>query len=255
MNEGWASYWHETLFLQDDRINGHEVDFARVNAAVTSLPRVGLNPYALGMRLFFAIEETADKGRYAYEFERLLDERERKDYNRNTDRGREFIFHVRQNFCDAMFISTFLDQDFMTRHSLFVAGKRLNKERMVWEYYIKSRKLADYKKMLYDSLYHPPFITVDTEKMKDGKLYLVHHFEGKPLLKEFIANTMMGIEYLWGNAVQLETYEVVSTAKPQTTPWVKGLLGPGHDEKQEPEISWRRVLYTMENRKLIKKEI
>ncbi|MEJ2025533.1 MAG: SpoVR family protein, partial [Deltaproteobacteria bacterium] len=31
MNEGWASYWHETLFLQDDRIRGHEVDFARVN--------------------------------------------------------------------------------------------------------------------------------------------------------------------------------------------------------------------------------
>ena len=35
MNEGWASYWHETLFLQDDRIKGHEVEFARVNAGVT----------------------------------------------------------------------------------------------------------------------------------------------------------------------------------------------------------------------------
>ena len=56
MNEGWASYWHETLFLQDDRINGHEVDFARVNAGVTAMPRVGLNPYALGMRMFYHIE-------------------------------------------------------------------------------------------------------------------------------------------------------------------------------------------------------
>ena len=53
MNEGWASYWHEKLFLQDDRIRGHEVDFARTHAGVTSLPRVGLNPYALGMRLFY----------------------------------------------------------------------------------------------------------------------------------------------------------------------------------------------------------
>ena len=51
MNEGWASYWHETLFMRDDRITGHEVDFARVNAAVTAMPRVGLNPYALCMRL------------------------------------------------------------------------------------------------------------------------------------------------------------------------------------------------------------
>ena len=45
MNEGWASYWHETLYMQDDRIQGHEIDFARVNAGVTSMPRVGLNPY------------------------------------------------------------------------------------------------------------------------------------------------------------------------------------------------------------------
>ena len=62
MNEGWASYWHEILFLQDDRISGHEVEFARVNSGVTSMPRVGLNPYALGMRLFYYLEEMADKG-------------------------------------------------------------------------------------------------------------------------------------------------------------------------------------------------
>jgi len=46
MNEGWASYWHEKLFLGDDRIGGHEVEYALVNAKVTSMPRVGLNPYA-----------------------------------------------------------------------------------------------------------------------------------------------------------------------------------------------------------------
>jgi stage V sporulation protein R len=255
MNEGWASYWHETLFLQDERIAGHEVDFARVNAAVTSLPRVGLNPYALGMRLFFSIEEMADKGHYSYDFQRIMDDRDRKQYDRKTGKGREFIFHVRQNFCDAMFISTFLDQDFMTRYNLFVAGKRLNKERMVWEYYIKSRKLSDYKKMIQDSLYHPPHITVDTDRTKEGKLFLVHHFEGKPLLQEFIANTMMGIEYLWGKPVQLETSEVVAAPKPQLATWPSPLAAPVPEEKKAPEIIWRRVLYTMEKRKLTKKEI
>src|SRR6056297_3047170 len=30
MNEGWATYWHERLFLDDDRIRGHEVDFSKV---------------------------------------------------------------------------------------------------------------------------------------------------------------------------------------------------------------------------------
>ena len=48
MNEGWASYWHEKLFLADDRIKGHEIDFARTHSGVASLPRVGLNPDAWG---------------------------------------------------------------------------------------------------------------------------------------------------------------------------------------------------------------
>ena len=81
MNEGWASYWHESLFLQDDRIKGHEVDFARVHAGVTSMPRVGMNPYALGMRLFSHIEEQADKGRLSYSFERVLDRKARDEYS------------------------------------------------------------------------------------------------------------------------------------------------------------------------------
>ena len=68
MNEGWASYWHEKLFLADDRIKGHEIDFARTHSGVASLPRVGLNPYALGMRLFQYIEEMADKGKYCAEY-------------------------------------------------------------------------------------------------------------------------------------------------------------------------------------------
>jgi stage V sporulation protein R len=52
----------------------------------------------------------------------------------------------------------------------------------------------------------------------------------------------MGIEYLWGSPVQLETSEVVATSSPK-------------EETKEPEIKWQRVLYTMDNRKLSKKNI
>jgi stage V sporulation protein R len=48
MNEGWASFWHEKLFMNDERIKGHETDYAKVNASVTAMPQVGLNPYAIG---------------------------------------------------------------------------------------------------------------------------------------------------------------------------------------------------------------
>jgi stage V sporulation protein R len=255
MNEGWASYWHEKLFLQDKRIKGHEVDFARVNAKVTSLSRVGMNPYALGMRLFYYIEEMADKGKFAYEFQRLMDSSQRDQYNADTGQGREFIFKIRENFSDFMFIHTFLDQDFVSRYNLFVAGKRLSKDRMVWEYYVKSRKAKDFREMIEDALYHPPHIDIDHDKSIDNSLYLVHHFEGKPLVKEFISNTMMGIEYLWGGPVQLETSEVVSVSPVQS----QNASGASSTLKQEAlekqEIKWQRVVYTMKDRELSKKTI
>ena len=248
MNEGWASYWHETLFLRDDRIRSHEVEFARVNAGVTSMPRVGLNPYALGMRLFHYVENMAEKGKFSYDFERIQDQLQRKHYDAETHRGREAIFQVRENYSDFTFINAFVDQDFVTRNNLFVAGRRLNEERMVWEYYVKSRNAEDYRQMLLDTLYHPPFIEVLPDRRGNNTLYMVHRFEEKPLVNEFIANTMMGIEYLWGGPVQLETSDVVSV----TPSGVKSDAAKSTKD-YPPQVKWQRMVYTMENRKLSKK--
>ncbi|KAF0220370.1 MAG: hypothetical protein FD174_1271 [Geobacteraceae bacterium] len=247
MNEGWASYWHDRLFMQDDRIRGHEVDYARINAGVTAMPRVGLNPYALGMRLFSHIEETADKGRYTFDFLRLSDAEAREEFDTVTGEGQKYIFSVRENLCDFTFIKTFVEQDFINEHKLFVAGKRLNQGRMVWEYYVKSRKADVYRRMVLDSLYHPPFIEVDPKKTAGNTLYLVHHFEGKPLVKEYIANTMMGIEYLWGGPVQLETSVVEAELPAQESAAMV--------EETEPRIKWCRVLYTMKERQLSQQQI
>jgi stage V sporulation protein R len=247
MNEGWASYWHEELFLQDDRIKGHEVDFARVHAGVTAMPRVGTNPYALGMRLFSFIEEQADKGRLSFAFQRLTDSDARKHFDTDVALGREFIFKVRENLCDYLFLKNNLDQDFVDLHKLFVAGKRLDQQRMVWQYYVKSRKAEDYRQMMMSSLYHPPSISVDMTRGIDGSLYLVHAFEGKQLVQEYIANTMMGIEYLWNNPVQLETSEAkVVAGQP---------VSGRQEEMEQGEISWQRVVYTMNQKVLSKKTL
>jgi stage V sporulation protein R len=255
MNEGWASYWHEKLFLQDDRIDGHEVDFGRTHAGVTSLPRVGLNPYALGMRLFDYIEELGDRGKYSVKFRRLLNAKEREKYDAQAGIGKEFIFKVRENFNDFMFVNTFIDQDFVNHHKLFVTGKRLNQSKGVWEYYVKSRKVEDYRKMLLNFLYHPPHIEIDAAKSNNSLLYLVHRFEGKPLVQDFIANTMLGIEYLWGAPVQLETSEVVKAPTGQTPLPIPGLRPPVEEAKKKQEIKWQRVLYSMKNRKISKEKV
>ncbi len=257
MNEGWASYWHEMLFLKDDRINGHEVDFARVNSGVTALPRVGLNPYALGMRIFYYIEELADKGKYSIKYNQILDTIARKEYDMKTGEGQDFIFNIRKTYSDFQFINTFIDQDFVNQHKLFVAGRRLNQTQTAWQYYVKSRKAEDYKQMISNQLYHPPVIEIDLTKNTDNTLYLRHKHEGKPLLKDYIANTMLGIEYLWGGPVQLETHEIVSAEPPkfQTTFPFMGLPAPATEPTKKMDKKLQRVLYTMKNKKLSKRTL
>jgi stage V sporulation protein R len=238
INEGWASYWHDELFRRDDRIKGHEVSYAKINAAVTSVSRVGLNPYAIGLRLFQYIHKMADKGRLNYNFQFESNIAKRKEYDKNLGKGEEFIFKIRKNFSDFSFLNTFVDQDFVTDYNLFVVGKRLNQQRRTYEYYVKSRKSADYKSMLIDSLYHPPSIHVDLEKSNETNLYLVHKFENKQLVKDFIPDTMIGIEYLWGNQVQLETTEIFQ----------KSVGGKN-------EFDYKKVLYTVKDKKVEKKQL
>jgi stage V sporulation protein R len=250
MNEGWASFWHDRLFLKDDRIRGHEVDFARTHAGVTAMPRVGLNPYALGMRLFDYIEDQGDTGRYSKDFRKLTDAWEREHFDRHTGGGLGLIFKVRENLNDFLFINTFIDQDFVNRFRLFVAGRRLNQAKGVWEIYIKSRSAEDYRAMLLNSLYHPPWIEIDRGKTGNGALYLVHRFEGKPLVREFIANSLLGIEYLWGKPIQLETNEVVRAEPTSSSAGPAGMQMSLNEERQQREMKWQRVLYTMQDRKL-----
>jgi stage V sporulation protein R len=255
MNEGWASYWHEKLFLGDDRIRGHEVDYARVNAGVTAMPRVGLNPYALGKCLFQYIESAADKGRYSVAFQRLNSAEKRKKFDEKTKDGQRVIFWARANLSDFLFANTFLDQDFINENKLFVAGRRLNRQKMTWEYFIQSRKAADYRRMVFDTLYHPPFVEIDESGKKNGALCLVHRFEGKPLVKDYIANTLMGIEYLWGAEVKLETTEPVAKT-PGAESSKTGVFSVAEIEAgAEAALKWQRVRYTMKNRELSREVI
>jgi stage V sporulation protein R len=203
------------------------------------------------MRLFDYVEELEDKGKLTYEFQKIRNREERKQYDRQTGNGIESIFEVRENFSDFMFINTFIDQDFVDRYKLFVTGRRLNSQKGVWEYYVESRDARRYKKMILDSLYHPPHIKIDTSKSDNGSLYLVHVFEEKPLVKEFISNTMLGIEYLWGGPVKLETTEWVADAeRPAQIQYFLYPQAQADSQKPKKEPQCRRVVYTMENRKL-----
>lgn len=237
-NEGWASYWHDELFRGDDRIIGHEVDYAKLNAGVTSISRIGLNPYAVGLRLIQHVEDLANKDKITWDFQQLANMESREKYDHHTNKGKSVIFDLRKNFSDFMLLNTFVDQDFMNEHNLFVVGQKYNEEKKVNQYYIKSRKADDYKKMLIDSLYHPPKITVNEEKTNEDNLYLVHRFENKQIYKGYIPDTLIGLEFLWGGQVQLETTEII-----KEKPAADGEPATYRNQK---------VVYTIKDRKVTK---
>jgi len=243
INEGWASYWHEKLFIQDERIKTHEVDFALINAGVMAMPRAGLNPYALGQRLLQYVEEQAEKGKLSYDFNHLRGIEERENYHQHTGKGKEHLFNVRGNFDDFQLLNEFIDQDFVDKHKLFVAGRRVNPQTQRMEVYIKSKAAEDYKKMAIDSLYHPPYITLDESKGKKGWLYLDHHFEGKEIMKDYIQMVMIGLESLWGRPVQFETSELTQASIALLQQKVMGM-----SESENPvDLQYDRVLYTVKN--------
>jgi stage V sporulation protein R len=91
---------------------------------------------------------------------------------------------------------------------------------------------------------------VDEEKTKDGILYLHHAYEGKPLVREYISNTMLGIEYLWGGTVRLETTEAeeeLSSGYDDIQPFY---MPPEAAKPEDKKIKLQQIIYTMEKRKL-----
>jgi len=245
-NEGWASFWHEKLFVTDPTISSHETDFARVNSGVILDPRIGINPYATGKHLFEFIEELASKGKLSPEYQLLKGISERDKYDRNL--GSEFkkkaILEARKYFDDHMLVNFLSDEDFqefVDKYKLFVIGVRPSREK--WdtaEVYIKTKSGKDYRKHFNRMLYHPPVIDFDT---KDGRLHLNHVYEGRSLYRRHIKQVLIGLGYLWGRPVQLETTEYEEDQP--TERWF--------DQANNPKYKKIRVLYICKNKEVTKK--
>jgi len=251
-NEGWASLWHERLFLTDERIRGNEVNYAKVNSGVLTDLRIGLNPYAIGKHLHEFIEELARKGKLAYGYQLVKDSIARKEYNEKMGEScaKKVLFEERKNFDDFMLINFLSDddfQDFVNKYNLFVTGTRFNPEKGVIEYYIKSRSGKAYREMLNKRLYHPPYTVIDESKTNPGGFYINHVFEGRTLVTKYIEPVLRGLEFLWGRGktVQLETTEFEIEREDYRTQFLGGV-------QETAEFKKLRVLYTISDKKFTK---
>ncbi|MEK7121234.1 MAG: SpoVR family protein [Patescibacteria group bacterium] len=252
INEGWASLCHERMFMADPRMSSYETDFARTNSRVVAYPRIGFNPYITYKNLLEFIEGLAEKGKLSREYQLLKDVEARKDFANQTETGagKSILFEARKSFDDftlANFLSVDDFQDFVNKYNLFVVGQRLNPEKFTIEYYIKSRNGEEYRKMLNDRLYHPPYLLINEDKAEDGELYLDHVFEGRTLVTKYIPAVLRGIAYLHGDSVKLETTEFdVDEQELQTMSLDPSFL---------PTYTKLRVLYKCDKRGDVKREV
>lgn len=250
-HEGWASLWHERLYVPDERNKGQATAYAVMDAHTVVDPRIGLNPYSFGKHLFLFIEELASKGKLSpdpeYQLLRDIEIRRKFDKKLGKEHGKKTLFAARTYFDDRELINFLSDedfQDFMNKYQYFLTGIRPPKDierilRGMLEVYIKSKKAQDLRALLNKFLYHPPYLIID---QKEGELYLNHKYEGRTLVTEYIPNVLMGLEYLWGKPVNLETTEYEAVYSRRYWWWY-----------EEPEYKKVRVLYTCRNRKTERK--
>lgn len=106
VNEGWATYWHGQILRHLPLSDGDWVEYARLNAAVTSPRPAGINPYHLGLAIMRDIEGTY---------------------------GRERLFEVRAVESDVSLIRNYLSREVVEQEGLFLYEVRKDRKLVVTE--------------------------------------------------------------------------------------------------------------------------
>ncbi|NCU17275.1 SpoVR family protein [Pallidibacillus pasinlerensis] len=191
MNEGWASYWHQRILREMDLTSDEALDFAKLNADVVQPSRTGINPYYLGLKIFEDIEE-----RYNNPTEEM------KKLGVKPGSGREKIFEVREIESDQSFLRNYLTKKLVMREDMYLFQKQGR------EYKIVDKDWENVRDQLVNMRVNGgfPYITVnDGDYLKNGELYLKHHYEGIELDLKYLEKVLPYIYQLWGRSVHMET--------------------------------------------------
>ncbi|MBM7551168.1 SpoVR family protein [Thalassobacillus pellis] len=191
MNEGWASFWHSRILREMDLTSDEAVEFAKLNAGVVQPSRTQINPYYLGLKIFEDIERRYDNP---------TKEMEKRGVKPGS--GREKMFEVREIESDISFIRNYLTKDLCRNEDLYLFQKQGR------DYKISDKDYEAVREQLVTMRVNGgfPYITVqDGDFLKNGELYLAHHYEDVELDLEYLERTLPYIHQLWGRPVHMET--------------------------------------------------
>jgi stage V sporulation protein R len=173
MNEGWATFWHNTLMEERDLEEEDAIEFFRLTAQVAAPNQFRLNPYNVGLAIW-------------------------KDIKKRF--GMEEMFIIRECDSDVSFLRNYLTQEIVDACDLYLYEKRGE------EWVIAERDYLVIRERLIAQRIHGgfPVLHVSNEK-ENRRLVLTHAFEGIDLDAEYIKKTLPHVNRLWGNIVSLQT--------------------------------------------------
>lgn len=204
LNEGWASYWHSHMMTRYILNDSEIIDFADHHAGTMFMQMGGYNPYKVGIELFRDIEERWNKGRFGREWDECDDVRERKNWNKNTNLGRDKIFEIRKIYNDVTFIDEFLTEDFCVRNKMFVY--KMNKETGRFEVDTRDFKAIKAQLLFQMTNFGQPIIKIENANFENrGELLLQHVHEGLDLQPNYMDATMKNLFKVWKRPVNLVT--------------------------------------------------
>jgi stage V sporulation protein R len=204
LNEGWASYWHSHMMTRFILNDSEIIDFADHHAGTMFMQMGGYNPYKVGIELFRDIEVRWNKGRFGRQWDECDDVRERKNWNKNTNLGRDKIFEIRKIYNDVTFIDEFLTEDFCVRNKMFVY--KMNKETGRFEVDTRDFKAIKAQLLFQMTNFGQPIIKIENANFENrGELLLQHTHEGLDLQPNYMDATMKNLFKLWKRPVNLVT--------------------------------------------------
>lgn len=204
MNEGWASFWHSTIMINQGLTGADIVNYCDHHSGTMASAPMQLNPYKVGIELFRHIEDRWNRGAFGREYDECDDFLQRKHWDTGAMLGREKIFEVRRIHNDLTFIDEFMTLDFVRENKLFQFGYNEYSE----AYEIESRAFPQIKQQLLESLTNrgqPIISIIDGNYRNRGELLLEHKYAGVELQLEFARDTLENLHRLWNRPVHLQT--------------------------------------------------
>lgn len=208
-NEGFASWVDYNIMAKQGYVGlgQKDPDCGIVEYAAHKMGVLGgkysMNPYKLGFYLLCDIEDRWNKGKFGPEWENCKDIRQREKWDKGLGLGKDKVFETIKYYDDVTLISEFFTEDFCNELEFFEWKHYPNGETKIESHDYKKIKEKLIQRHLNRGL--PDIRLTDPNHRGRGQYFFQHMWEGRPLYRPYVNDTLVSLRYLTGNDCYLAT--------------------------------------------------